>query len=67
MWKEEVLSSPKIKKVKFHTAFDLFELEQKVNEALKDGWEVYGNLIERSVGYSMMMVKYGDNVKRPKR
>ena len=58
MKKENVLISKRIKEVKFCTTIHLFELEQKVNEALKEGWEIYGNLIERSVGYSMMMVKY---------
>ena len=58
MWKEEILSSPKIKEVKFLTEMSLSDLEKPINNALKEGWEIYGSLIERVVGFSIMMVKY---------
>ena len=58
MGKQEVLSSPKIKEVKFLTEMSLSDLEKPINNALKEGWEIYGTPIERVIGFSIMMVKY---------
>ena len=61
MWKEEVLSSPKIKEVKFLTTGYLYDLECAINKALKEGWEIQGNIINPITGgYSVAVVKYGE-------
>lgn len=68
MKKEEgILISQRIKEVKIFTRIHLYELEQDINKALKEGWEIYGDVIERTVAYSIMMVKYEDNISKSKK
>ena len=67
MKKEGILISQRIKEVKFFTRIHLYELEQDINKALKEGWEIYGDVIERTVAYSIMMVKYEDNISKSKK
>ena len=56
---KKILTSPKIKEVRFLTTGYLFELERAINKAIKDGWEIQGNVINPITGgYSVAMVKY---------
>lgn len=64
MWKQEVLTSPKIEVVKIITRFYVFELEYAINKAIEEGWKIYGNIITTKRGcYSIMMVKYEEVLK----
>ena len=61
MIRTNVLTSLRIKEVNIVTSCYLFELENAINEAIKDGWEIQGNIINPiHGGYSVAMVKYGE-------
>ena len=59
MWEERVLSSTKIKEVKIIEAHHYSEFESSINNALEDGWELYGDpCLNASDGFYATMVKY---------
>ena len=59
MWGERVISSPKIKKVKILKTSSASALEENINNALEDGWELYGEpCLNDAYDYYATMVKY---------
>ena len=47
-------------------SFDTDELEYKANDLLKDGWELYGQLVTRHNGYVYQtMIKREKNEQNP--
>lgn len=59
MCEEKVISSPKIKDVKILTGVYLKSLEDSINEAIKMGWEPYGEIkVYPMSSYFIMMVRY---------
>lgn len=49
-----------IKEVEIIKSCYLHELENAINEAIKDGWKIQGNIINPITGgYAIAMVKYG--------
>lgn len=59
MQKEKVLTSPRIKEVTFLTNAYLCSLEDSINEAIKTGWELYGEIkMAPAGGYFIMMIRY---------